>query len=284
MNWKSVWLITILFVAAQYRMAGAEVIVDPHNGPICKLDHSGIGYCLLHLDIRGEITSADAHEAKRLIDHARLQAESKKWDFYPPLVELDTPGGSVLAAMAIGRLLRKEYATAQMRPYTVCYSSCVFILAGAVTRTLMPESKVGIHRPYLEVPQETVSPDKVRAILQKSLQDIRAYFREMNVSEQLADAMLQIDPEDVQLLNNAALRRYGLTPRDPIAKEIVELTDAQARGLTREEYMRRITLAQARCGSDFSNLCSRTIMKTGQAAERPPTQKELAPDFSMYGR
>ena len=120
MNWKSVWLITILFVAAQYRMAGAEVIVDPHNGPICKLDHSGIGYCLLHLDIRGEITSTDAHEAKRLIDHARLQAESKKWDFYPPLVELDTPGGSVLAAMAIGTLLRKEYATAQMRPYTVC--------------------------------------------------------------------------------------------------------------------------------------------------------------------
>jgi hypothetical protein len=148
----------------------------------------------------------------------------------------------------------------------------------------MPESKVGIHRPYLEVPKEVVSPDKVRGILQKSLEDIRAYFREMNVSEQLADAMLRINPEDIRILTDVALRRYGLTPQDPTTKEIDDLKEAQARGLTREQYMRRKLLAQARCGNDFSSSCYQNIMKTGQAPPRPPTQKELAPDFSMYGR
>jgi hypothetical protein len=238
----------------------------------------------LHLDIRGEITTADVDEAKRLIEQTHQEADSKKWEFSPPLVELDTPGGNVPAAMAIGRLLRKEYATAQMKPFTVCYSSCVLVLAGAVNRNLMPESKVGIHRPYLEVPKETVSPDNIRELLQKSLQDIRAYFREMNVSEQLADAMLRINPEDLRLLNDAALRGYGLTPQDPIAKEINELKNAQGRGLTRQEYMRRKILAQSRCGDDFSNSCYQGIMKTGQAPMKPPTAEELAPDFSAYGR
>jgi hypothetical protein len=283
MNWKFIWLTAILFITP-YQISRAEVVVHPHSGPTCRLDHAGIGYCLLHLNIRGEITGSDVDELKRLIDQAHQEAESKKWEFSPPLVELDSPGGSVPAAMAIGRLLRKEYATAQMRPFTVCYSSCILIFAGAVRRILMPQSKVGIHRPYLDVPEEVVSPDKVRGILEKSLNEIRAYFREMNVSEQLADAMLRINPEDIRILNDVSLRSYGLTPQDPIAKEIDELKEAQTRGLTREEYMRRKTLAQARCGNDFSNSCYQSIMKTGQAPTRPPRQDELTPDFSMYGR
>jgi hypothetical protein len=58
----------------------------------------------------------------------------------------------------------------------------------------MQDGNVGIHRPYLEVPKDEVSPNKVSEHFQKTLQEIRAYFREMNVSEQLADAMLRIPP------------------------------------------------------------------------------------------
>jgi hypothetical protein len=42
------------------------------------------------------------------------------------------------------------------------------------------------------------------------LQDIRSYFREMNVLEQLADAMLCIEPEDLKLLTKTELDTYGL--------------------------------------------------------------------------
>jgi membrane-bound ClpP family serine protease len=117
MNWKFLCLTVTLFVVAPYQTASAEVVVHPHSGPTCRLDYAGAGYCLLHLDIRGEITSADVDEVKRLVEQAHLEAERKKSIFLPPLVELDSPGGSVSAVMAIGRLLRKEYATAQMRQF-----------------------------------------------------------------------------------------------------------------------------------------------------------------------
>jgi hypothetical protein len=46
----------------------------------------------------------------------------------------------------------------------------------------------------------------VKERYQQMLQHIRSYFREMNVSEQLADAMLRIEPDKVRLLNDAAPR------------------------------------------------------------------------------
>jgi hypothetical protein len=55
----------------------------------------------------------------------------------------------------------------------------------------MQDGKVGIHRPYFEVPKDKISPDKYREQFQRMLQELRAYFREMNVNEQLADAMLR---------------------------------------------------------------------------------------------
>jgi hypothetical protein len=47
------------------------------------------------------------------------------------------------------------------------------------------------------------------------LQQVRSYFREMNVAEQLADAMLRIEPENMRILNGAELISFGLTPEDP---------------------------------------------------------------------
>jgi hypothetical protein len=83
----------------------------------------------------------------------------------------------------------------------------------------MNAGKIGIYRPYLEVPRQQVSSENVKELYQQMLQDIRSYFREMNVSEQLADAMLPIERDKVRLLNDAALVSYGLTSTDPIEQE-----------------------------------------------------------------
>jgi hypothetical protein len=107
--------------------------------------------------------------------------------------------------------------------------------------------KVGIHRPYLEVPGGQVSPDKVREVLLKTLQDMRAYFREMNVSEQLADAMMRINPEQMHLLSVAETNGYGLTAEDPITQEVSDLEEAQHYRVSRQEYARRKNLVHRRC-------------------------------------
>jgi hypothetical protein len=66
-----------------------------------------------------------------------------------------------------------------------------------------------------------------RATYQQMLQEIRAYFREMNVVEGLADAMLRVDPKNIRLLSEEELANYGLTPVDPIAQEAYDLTRSQ---------------------------------------------------------
>lgn len=285
MNWKFLPLVISVLVAAPYQAARGEVIEDVRYGPSCN---PRTHYCGLIIKLQGEITVADYEKAKRLIDQTHRQAESKNWAWDGIVVYLDTPGGNVDAAMAIGRLLRKEQAIAHigympLHTQGICYSACVLVLAGAVNRQ-MQDGKVGIHRPYYEVPKDKVSPDKISELYQKMLQDIRAYFHEMNVSEQLADAMLRINPENMRLLNNAELNNYGLTYEDPIARETEELKIAQQLGLSRQEYMRRKILAKSRCGGEISSKCYQHIIDTGQVSMQPPTPEELAPDFTMYGR
>src|SRR5262245_29420016 len=85
----------------------------------------------------------------------------------------------------------------------------------------------------------------------RMLQEIRSYLREMNVSEQLADAMLRIEPAKFRLLYDATLIRYGLTATDPIEQETRDLQDAKSSGLSRQEYMRRRSIAGRMCPSGY---------------------------------
>lgn len=211
MNWVFPALLVSSFVAAPYQAARGE----PAR-VIGSVDCTA--FCFLDIQIIGQIDSSTVEQVKRLIDerHERAIREKKGIGTGIEMISLNSPGGSVTAAMAIGRMVRKERFTVTVPVSGVCHSACVLIFAGGVTRANL--GKLGIHRPYLEVQRQEVSSENVRELYQQMLQEIRSYFREMNVSEQLADAMLRIEPDKIRLLNVAALESYGLTPMDPSNK------------------------------------------------------------------
>lgn len=153
------------------------------------------------------------------------------------------------------------------------------VLAGAVSRYI--QGQVGIHRPYYEVPKGEISSDKIGEAFESTLRELRSYFREMNVNEQLADAMLRIDPEHMRVLNYSELNRYGLTEIDPIAKEVKDLKKAQNLGISRHEYMRRKALAQARCASS-ATFCAQK-MKIMQIGKVDPSVSPDKEDPGQYG-
>ena len=101
--------------------------------------------------------------------------------------------------------------------------------------------------------------------MRKCFKTSRVYFREMNVAEGLADAMLRTNPEKIRLLSEEELAKYGLTPVDPIAAESFDLLTAKSYGLDRQEYMRRKVLAESRCGGPVSvgSQCYRSILRNG---------------------
>jgi hypothetical protein len=68
---------------------------------------------------------------------------------------------------------------------------------------------------------------------------MRLHLREMNGSEQLADAMLRIELENRRMLDTVALNACGLTPLDPIARESQEVAIALKYHPSRAECVRR---------------------------------------------
>ena len=274
-------MVVALLVADMPRAASARSAIV-----VGAVDCSSIPCELRDAKIDGDINSSTVEKVRRLLELTHDAAVQHKtdadfaWGF-----ELDSQGGSVAAAMAIGRLFRKERVWVTVPYWAQCHSACVLILVGAVNRLIF--GKVGIHRPFLEVPQQEVTPEIIRVSYQHMLQDLRTYFSEMDISEQLADDMLRIEPSNIRLLNDAALVRYGITPTDPIEQETMDLQDAQFWGINdRQEYIRRKSFAATTCPGrfgvpDIHTTCYQAIMKTGRAPVQAPNQS--TDDFSQYG-
>lgn len=216
------------------------------------------------LGLYGEIRPLMAADLNNLMKDLRQDAMSKRKIIAAGLVvTISSDGGSIKAAMEIGRLLRNERATILVRERTHCNSACVLVIAGAVTRLI--DAPIGIHRPYLEVPQQEQRPEVIASAYKATLQGVRDYLVEMNVSERLAEAMFTIEPSDVRFLSADAAASYGLGMFDPINKEVQDLEHARSLGINRQEYLRRESLMGKICirASDLPG-CVRRVMETGR--------------------
>jgi ATP-dependent protease ClpP protease subunit len=231
------------------------------------------------LNIHGEIDESTVEGVSKLFNELHLHRSKEKSGTAPchifgDRISIDSPGGSVSAAMAIGRMFRKERAWIGVGNdgRATCVSACVFILAGAVQRRIGDLGTVGIHRPFLATPKHSVTTDQVRNAYQAVLRDMRAYLREMNVAERLADDMLGAEPEKVHFLTQAELKAYGLSGVDraeqqtrAVEMEVLEVQAAQSWGLDRPEYNRRKALGESLCPLNSEiRKCKARILRTGQ--------------------
>jgi hypothetical protein len=265
-------VMALLCAALACQAANADVRQIIRGGPTCDPTFKA---CILVIQISGEITDDTATGLEAIISRVRNTAKTSQYTFTLLSVELNSPGGSVDAAMKIGRILRKEGPIVDVKSGALCLSACVLILAGGTTRGL--DGTIGIHRPYFPVPSGDVSVETIKSNYQQMLQSIRTYLKEMNVVEALADDMLRTNPEHMRVLRKNELTQYGLTDVDPIAMEALEIQAAKALGLDRKEYMRRNLLVERSCGGSLPTYaeCRRNILKSGNIPQV---------DFSQYGR
>lgn len=121
------------------------------------------------------------------------------------VVYLNSPGGSLLEGMAIGRLLRDHGFDTEVGTRTsdllrpaggVCYSACPFAYAGGLRRGLATGSSLGIHQAEnrLPVPDESAFERRVH-------DDATAYLEEMGVSPRLYGLMAQVPPGAIRRLS-----------------------------------------------------------------------------------
>ena len=165
---------------------------------------SGDSFCSQDIYLVGEIKPNDASKIITSITNAK---KTFKPDSCPlgGKVVLDSIGGDVDSALQLGRYFKNQKMSVKVsighpiftnnkfdvdiNQPGVCYSSCVFILAGGVNRTVITSrSKVGIHRPYFYDLEGNPSALQIKALRDKVLQNIRAYLDEMDINQTLAES------------------------------------------------------------------------------------------------
>lgn len=197
--------------------------------------------CRVYVD--GVITAKDFAIFQAVERHIATMPTHKR----RVVVFLNSDGGDIEAAITIGKLLRRQpYSDARILSGQRCLSACVFVLAGALLRSV--NGQVGIHRPFSQgatVPTYQENQTRFRAL--ETL--VRDFLKDMNLPATLYDEMMRVPPEKMRILSKSDLERFGLNQHDPVYLDVIESEQAQRFGLSKPEYLAHREVARRVCGS-----------------------------------
>jgi hypothetical protein len=127
----------------------------------------------------------------------------------PAAVTLNSPGGSVSDALAIGRAIRDAGIATSIDEGAVCLSACPYLLAAGVERTVADGALVGVHQHFFG--QSTVLPAFLAVEdVQRGQGEVMEYLDDMGVDPMVMRQALATPPDEIYLLVTEELIRYRL--------------------------------------------------------------------------
>ena len=180
---------------------------------------AGTTVCAFTVKLRGVLDGSRL----QLVRHALQRRDTVRHALHRDVdfhVDVDSQGGEIFATLEIGRLLRAEGASIAVGPGAACISACVFLLMGAIERTISGDARVGIHRPSLLArqaggPRQASDGEIVAAMAEQLV----LYAQQMNVPCTIIDALMSVPPDRVKLLSTSELAAYGINALDAVALE-----------------------------------------------------------------
>ncbi|MEO7221654.1 MAG: ATP-dependent Clp protease proteolytic subunit, partial [Devosia sp.] len=82
---------------------------------------------------------------------------------YIKTVALDSPGGSVVDALEIGRLIREKGFATSVAAGSLCASSCPLVFAGGKERIAAPDAAIAVHQIYAATPSDATMVSRLAA-------------------------------------------------------------------------------------------------------------------------
>jgi len=155
---------------------------------------------------------------------AIFAAEVGRHGDYIKTVVLESPGGSVADALAIGRLIREKKFATEVEARKYCASSCPLVFAGGVARRAGEKATIGVHQ-VAAVPTGAVN--RLRddmSVAQSISARCQHYLSEMGVSLQVwvhametpHNRLFVFKPDELKALNlvtNAAVPATAPAPK-----------------------------------------------------------------------
>lgn len=145
-------------------------------------------------------------------DALRFAGELEAMPEPPDIIALHSPGGRVVEAQEIGRLIRRKGLDTLIPPDASCLSSCPYILAAGVERVVSRSGWVGLHQSFYD--ENSILPAFLAVQgIQHGQGDTLAYLGEMGVDPLVLVHVLKTPPDDIYLLVEDELTAYRLATR-----------------------------------------------------------------------
>jgi len=171
------------------------------------LDGAGTGGIKL-IAVTGELEVGD----ERLFSNIAVQAKSA-------VVLFDSPGGSVPAAIQIGKAIRLEGFATVVPEGNTCVSACALAWLGGVVRYMGNSARVGFHAAYINTSGEKQVSSVANAL-------IGGYLNGLGYSESAIAYFTSAPPEGLRWLTFGDAARIGI--------EVRNLADVQQKETTVE--------------------------------------------------
>jgi hypothetical protein len=136
-------------------------------------------------------------------------AEVGRHGDYIKTVVLNSPGGSVTDALAMGRLIRENKFATEVEAGTYCVSSCPLIFAGGVERRASDRASIGVHQVAALHSAASGPPRDEMSIAQNISASCQRYLSDMGISLQVwvhametpHDKLFVFKPDELKSLN-----------------------------------------------------------------------------------
>ena len=191
--------------------------------------------CKTYVVASGAITADTPAEFRNFAKNLNLKGA---------LVVLESEGGSVHGAMALGRDIRKlgldttighvtdlkpapgEAPRGIYDPHADCESMCSFVLLAGIQRSVPPEARVMVHQIWLGDRREDPTAASYSAedlvLVQRDIGKLAIYTAEMGGSMDMLDLALRIPPwEPMHTMTRAEIERMGVETSPLSAKATV---------------------------------------------------------------
>jgi hypothetical protein len=164
--------------------------------------------------IRSAITKGDLAAFRAAMDSVSRTAANRIMGVPFVTVELNSPGGDVVEAVGIGRVIYEHSAFTMVRQGQECVSACVFIYIAGAVRTPQNSAAIGVHKPLL-VAWYHMDSAQAHAKYDGLMDYLRGYFRDLGVSNTAYEIMMHTDSADMHYFTAVDLDRLGLTGASP---------------------------------------------------------------------
>jgi hypothetical protein len=138
-----------------------------------------------------------------------FEAEVEKHGEYIKTVVLNSPGGSVGDALAIGRLIRTRKFATEVEPGKYCASSCPLAFAGGVERRAGERAIIGVHQVAAVTTANSKAPRDDMSLAQNVSARCQHHLIDMGVNPQVwvhametpHDRLFVFKPDELKSLN-----------------------------------------------------------------------------------